>query len=281
MTNDKIQMTNESKIYNNKCQNKKFHHLIFVLWIYFGFCALSFGFIPTVYAATLDLAKMHFLQDDYPSAIQDCQGIVQTGLKNTDTAEAYYLMGLSYLKINEPAKAASSFQDGLSQNPDEELKEKIDLAVGETYFLDNQIQPAYEQFKKILSSNPKTSFAPTLYFHLANCGLKLGLWDDARSYLNKINQEYPLSLEAPFATDILKNGEFYFTIQIGSFINEKNARELYENLKSKGYDAYLSQFERGGSVYHRVRVGKFNLPNEVLAEEEKLKNDGFPTHLWP
>ena len=255
-------------------KKNKFLTLVFA----FSFFLFPFSF---AFAANLESAKMSYLKEDYSEAIIECQNILKYSPPLTLKTETLYLMGLSYLKLNETVKSQEVLQEALNQNPPAELKEKIELALGETYYLNGEIDKAQSQFKKILSDYPKSSFAPTIYFHLGHCALKSGLWDEAKSYFTKINREYPLSLEAPVAQEVLNNSEFYFTIQIGSFINEKNANELCQNLKNKGYDAYLTEFKSSSATYHRVRVGKYDLKSAALNEEEKLKADGFPTHIWP
>lgn len=283
--NDKYQNSKHKINLKFKCQipRRRFCHLVFVICHYFVICALSFGICASAFAdeGRLNQAKMLYLKDDYSNAIIECRNILKYSPSAALKTETLYLMGLSYLKLNDPLQAQQALEEALNLNPSPQLKEKLELGLGETYFLKGETEEAQAQFKKILSIYSKTSYAPTIYFHLGHCALKLGMWEEARGYFNKISQAYPLSFEAPIAADILKNSEFYFTIQIGSFIKEENARQLYQSLKDKGYDAYSTELKTSGTIYHRVRVGKFNLKSEAQAEEAKLKDDGFSTHLWP
>ena len=241
-----------------------------------GICATGFAD-----EGRLEQAKILYLKDDYSNTIIACRNILKLSPPADLKTQTLYLTGLSYLKLGDARQADSAFRNALALNPAPGLREKLELGLGETYFLRGETEEAQIQFKKILSAHPKSAFAPTLYFHLGHCALKLGKWSEAKSYLGKIGREYPLSFEAPIAQDILEKDEFYFTIQVGSFINQESAKQLYQALKDKGYNAYLAEFKSDASVFHRVRVGKFNQRAEAQAEEEKLKEDGFPTHLWP
>jgi len=48
-----------------------------------------------------------------------------------------------------------------------------------------------------------------------------------------------------------------YTIQIGSFKNEADAKRLQNKLKSKGYPAFLKQVTIGQDTWFRLRIGTF------------------------
>lgn len=48
-----------------------------------------------------------------------------------------------------------------------------------------------------------------------------------------------------------------YTIQIGSFKNEADAKKLQNKLKSKGYPAFLKQVTIGQDTWFRLRIGTF------------------------
>ncbi len=68
---------------------------------------------------------------------------------------------------------------------------------------------------------------------------------------------------------------FNYTIQAGSFTNEKNALKLYNLLKKKGYDVYESYKKIHRKKYYRVRVGKFIMLSDVQNMINKLRDDGL------
>jgi len=75
------------------------------------------------------LGWVDYRQGDYKNAIpllEEAAG----GLPNG--ALVRYHLGMSYFAIGEPAKAAEQFKQALNQGPDDELKEKIEVALKKT-----------------------------------------------------------------------------------------------------------------------------------------------------
>lgn len=68
-----------------------------------------------------------------------------------------------------------------------------------------------------------------------------------------------------------------YTIQIGSFKNESDAKKLQNKLKSKGYPAFLKQVTIGEDTWFRLRIGTFETKDQakiygdiLLKREPKL-----------
>ena len=66
-----------------------------------------------------------------------------------------------------------------------------------------------------------------------------------------------------------------FTFQIGAFSNRENAERLRSELNPRFGNAHIMEFEQGGRVLYRVRVGKCSSLNEAIAYETHLKESGF------
>ena len=54
-----------------------------------------------------------------------------------------------------------------------------------------------------------------------------------------------------------------YTIQIGSFKNESDAKNLQNKLKSKGYPAFLKQVTIGEDTWFRLRIGTFETKDQA------------------
>jgi DedD protein len=70
------------------------------------------------------------------------------------------------------------------------------------------------------------------------------------------------------------DGKEAWGAQLGSFSNAQNAERLAQNLRSKGYHAFVSPTGTGSHVLHRVRVGPE--PTRAAAQTliARLKRDG-------
>lgn len=66
-----------------------------------------------------------------------------------------------------------------------------------------------------------------------------------------------------------------FTFQVGSFASRVNAEKLGEELNPRYGNAHIVEFEHGGRVFYRLRVGKAGSLDEAIAYESRLKESGF------
>jgi DedD protein len=65
-----------------------------------------------------------------------------------------------------------------------------------------------------------------------------------------------------------------WAVQLGSFSSRENATKLVQELNAKGYKAFVSRFDSGGKVHHRVRVGPEATRARADALAAKLRRDG-------
>jgi rare lipoprotein A len=66
-----------------------------------------------------------------------------------------------------------------------------------------------------------------------------------------------------------------FTVQVGSFIDEANAKKLAEELRKNFENVYITTLETLTQKYHRVRVGQFENRESALNIAEKISQMGF------
>jgi len=66
-----------------------------------------------------------------------------------------------------------------------------------------------------------------------------------------------------------------YTLQVGSFIDETNARNLADQLRKDFDNVQITTLETSTQKYHRVRVGQFDTRESAEATAEKLSRMGF------
>ena len=66
-----------------------------------------------------------------------------------------------------------------------------------------------------------------------------------------------------------------FTVQVGAFTNEENARRLAEGLRQKWPQVAVVRFDRGDAVFFRVRVGKLGHLSEAKDLQARLREAGL------
>ncbi|MDD3087810.1 MAG: SPOR domain-containing protein, partial [Candidatus Omnitrophica bacterium] len=72
-----------------------------------------------------------------------------------------------------------------------------------------------------------------------------------------------------------------YSVQVGSFANIDNARNLVKKLNSSGYPAYFEERTQGSRRSYRVRVGKLNTRREAEELVKRLSREGHPTKIFP
>jgi len=66
-----------------------------------------------------------------------------------------------------------------------------------------------------------------------------------------------------------------FTLQVGSFVDERKAEKLADELRKTFENVYVMTMETLTQKYYRVRVGQFETQETALSIAEKLSQMGF------
>ena len=227
-------------------------------------------------AASLSRAEALYLQGSYSDSIEECAVNIA---QNKETDKAYYLLGLNYLKLNDPEKAREKLNTLIDNYGSSPYLNSARLSYADSYFMEQDYLKAKTHYENISRNN--LAQAASAYLGLARCALKTGDWQKAKDYAQAIQDKFPQSLEARLAKDLFSAGDFFFSVQVGSFANQKNAQQLTQKLINSQFEAYIDQLNSGKTLLYRVRVGKL----DSRAEAEKLKNTleqkGYPARIYP
>lgn len=256
----------------------KFNVVLLVTWCLGVLVTFSLSF---AYALNLDKAKIYFIKGDYKSAIIEGERIIAGLSDDRGADELYYILGLSYLKDGNYLRASDIFEIILKEFKDSKFKDEANLGLGDTYFLRGDYQKAQGYYKELIKTNPRSKLKPIVYYRLSQIQAKLGNSQLAKEYSDKLNKEFPLNLEAKLNKDLYSLSDIYYTVQVGSFVNPNNARNLCNKLINKGYDAYIQEVAVGGKSTYRVRVGKLTSRFEAVQLENRLTQEGYPTKIYP
>lgn len=264
-------------------QKAKLKMRFLVLALSFGFLIFDFGLTHNSYALDLGKIRADVSGGDYESAIKEGEKILGSLSRDEysrNNDELYYLLGLSYLKQGNYLRASDIFEIIIREFKDSNFKEDARLALADTYFLRGDYSEAQGRYKKLLDTGADTKLKAAIYYRLSQCAAKEGNSESAKGYLDKLKQEFPLSFETVINPDTTTL-DFYYSVQIGSFSSQANARNLTEALLAKGYPAYLEETTSEDKPVYRVRAGKFRLRQEAIDLGNKLSGDGYPTKICP
>ena len=224
--------------------------------------------------------EARFMSGDYTGVITETEGLTGKRRKKGED-EILYLRGRSYLKLGEFENARLEFSKVISKYPRSQISDRVHLSMADSYFEEGNTHEALVGYEKFIKGFPSSQFLNMALFQLGESYLRKGRWQDAKKTLEELRRRYPLSLEGEEADAILKNGEFFFTLQIGSYKYEKNALDAKDALKKKGYNAYISKTELDGRELYRVRVGKCDTIEEVKELQGGLKKEGVASVIFP
>jgi tetratricopeptide (TPR) repeat protein len=252
---------------------KVFAGLVFVY-------VLFFVSVSRVYALNLNKARFYFLNGDYSACINEGEKILAGSANPKELDGLYYLLGLSYLKEGNYLRASDIFEIILKEFKNSPFKDEARLGLGDIYFLNSQYDRAVGSYKDLLAAQPDTKFAGLLYYRLSQCAFKNGNTTEGNDYLRRLRKEFPLNLENIANKDV-SSFTNYYTVQVGSFSNAQNAKNLTQRLTQENYPAYIEQLDSQGKIVYKVRVGKFNLRQEAVELADKLSREGYPTKICP
>ncbi|MDP8233264.1 MAG: SPOR domain-containing protein [Candidatus Saelkia tenebricola] len=228
------------------------------------------------YADKFEDAWVYFLNEKYNISERIVDSLLQS---QNNSPKIYYLKALllsKRLRFEESRVYFEklSFYEGkwkgyaLSGNAD-------------TFFLEGKFEKACLLYSTFLNRFPSSDLTSEAIYKYALCLRKEGNWSQAREYFDRLVKKYPQAISSTYARKILSENEFFFTIQIGSFLNYDNAYNLSKKVSSLGYDAHIKKIVHKGKLYYRVRIGMFQTRVEAENKFKRLAVDGFSGMIYP
>jgi tetratricopeptide (TPR) repeat protein len=208
-------------------------------------------------------AKMResFVNEDYASADKLAVQYLSLNRGKTNTDDVLYLRALSLIKLGRMAEARDVLASLESSSSSLNGKASASASFADTFFYENQYASAYDAYERTMAKYPYSD--QTVYLHSRLSELSARLGKTAVKPLGQIAVE-----EAGI-----------FSVQVGSFSHESNAKALSEKLSRAGFDAFIST-DAAHRLY-RVRVGKASSHEDAVATQSKLKKAGYSTRIYP
>jgi len=242
-------------------------------------CAFTVSSFAYTYSRQVDAALSLMLNADYEAAVDECSRLADTK-NNNIKAEVLLVKGTCLIKMGKYMQARDVLKKAIPYAQGD-LAIELYMGIADTYFMQQEYDNAISVYKQLLTKKANESYLAMLYYKLGKAYQKKSKWVEAEEYFGQLKSKFPKSFEAELIKKSSTGGSF-FTIQVGCFIDKGNAKELYDDLKKKGYEVYLSDFQSKGQKLYRIRVGQF--VSRIAAEytEGKLRNqEDLPTNIFP
>ncbi|MDD3374370.1 MAG: SPOR domain-containing protein [Candidatus Omnitrophica bacterium] len=252
-----------------------------IIYIFIGFCIFFLRNANYVCAATLDDVKTSILREDFGQArILAKEALLGPVTRNQENEIKYYA-ALSDLYLGDYQQARDIFQSIVKETSNSDLYDQSSIGIINTYFLEGHYDQVLKKTDQLLENRRDSNFLSLIYLKKARANLRLARWDEARKILRKIEEEFPDSLEAFTAKQLLEEKQ-YFAVQVGAFLDQNRAEKLVSELKSKGQYGYIVEtIDKNGKKFYRVRIGETTSLEKARNLRNKLADIGYPTIIYP
>ena len=202
--------------------------------------------------------KIHenFLIENYAEVDRLSKDYLSGGSGGPNTEDVLYLEALSLLKLGRGNEARIKFGELENSFTASDRKASASASIADSYYYEGNFEKAAQTYQDTLRKYPNS--------------------DQTTYILYKLRELSPGA--QPLKQHAFEETQF-FTVQVGSFSKIRNANVLIRKLSGHRYDAYTEKDPSSGM--YRVRVGKFKSKTDVLTAESRLKQEGYPTKIYP
>lgn len=250
--------------------------------IIIGFIFFFVSF-KSLFAAELEKIKVYMLQQDYKAAISEGEKLLgKSSSIDPGLDELYYLLAVAYLKDGNLLRASDIFEIIINELKSKRFKQEAMFGLADTYYLRKDLAQAEKEYLNLLKKYPDGKLKAQIYQRLSEVYFNMDKPEEAKVYLEKLKKDFPSNLEVKSDNNLCvlpePVTEIYYSVQVGSFSKELNAKRLVNKLNQKGYEAFI--FEVNNKLF-KVRVGKFKNRSDAKKLSDKLSREGHPVRICP
>ncbi len=115
-----------------------------------------------------------------------------------------YEAAFELLKQQRYTEAGAAFQQFLATFPNSQLADNAQYWLAEAYYVTDQFEVALGQFQIVVTEYPRSRKIPDAYLKIGYSNYELQRWDDARTALMRVRDDYSDSTAARLADQRLK-----------------------------------------------------------------------------
>ncbi len=237
-----------------------------------------FGAVSYASLSDIETAVMN---KDYENSRLLSSKLLRDSNDANERLQAHYYLGLSELRLGKFAESRKSFSLVIQAHPSNELYDKAVAGMIEGLYSSGFYQDSISESERFIHNHSNSAYLSLVYLKMARANLKLMRWEKANELLDKIMKDFPQSMEASIAKQLMEEKQ-YFTVQVGAFEDKTRAFNLSMDLKKDKYYTYLVEtVSPEGKKYYRVRVGQMTSLKKAKELESRLTKLGYPTLIYP
>ncbi len=198
-----------------------------------------------------------FLREDYALVEKLTKPFLRRTHSHPEIDEMVYIRALSLMRLGRMDEARLLLIELEDHGLTPDMKARAAYSLGDSYYFTTGDTKAYQN---ALSQYP--------------------LFDEADSVRLRIRDRHLVLAPALKPLQQMSVAEMpLYSVQVGSFSKERNAKQLLSRLMRARYDANVLRDEY--KEIYRVRVGSYISRHDALILERKLKKEGYPTKIVP
>lgn len=219
--------------------------------------------LPAASKVQLSQARNAYDAGDFARCAQLVEPIINEHPKNPQTAEAFYLRGLSRLRQHNRSESLEDFRKGESLARDPLLKALLDVQIANFAFDDDLFDQAAVRYGRAIKNLPNAPPTDAAYYRHGLSLIRSGKFADGRKFLTELATRYPSSeFVKPAARALAWDGD-YLTVQCGSFNNMDLAHRAAADLRRQSFDALAYPDPTSSFGRYVVRIGRFRTYSEA------------------
>ena len=186
-----------------------------------------------VYDADYSLFQKAFclgLQRDNQGKIAALNSLIQNYPNSSYQDDAFYELGRTYERINQPQMAMNYYKNLISKFPQSNLVNKSLVQLGLVSFNSNDFKGSVDYYKQVVDRSPNTPETQAALAGMKNSYVELNDVDSYFAYANKLGSGTQISVNEQDSLSYQSAEKLYMA-------NDKKARVQFEK--------YLSQFPNG------------------------------------
>lgn len=246
------------------------------------------------------LGQCYFLSGKYDKALDRYGKIIVSYPDDQNYWLARYWKCKSLIAGGSYEEAIASLRSLAISGQKEISKDIILMALGNCHIGMKDYKSAASVYQSLIESRPGSHRTPSAYLLLAKSHQNLGDIEEAKKLYQKVIEGYSQSIEAQQAQKYINSftaasfktpkqpsvapqpqeGEKFFTIQVGAFSKSRNAENLANKIRKKGYSVAVVPPVAGKSRLYKVRVGMFKTRSGAQESARKLaRNEKLDTEV--
>jgi hypothetical protein len=218
---------------------------------------------------------------EVPAILNAC---LTDGFSREEKVQAYYLLTLTHLYLNETINAEHSLLDFLRLNPEYQIKEDVDPMEFINLYKQFRTWPVY-----LIGIKPGGNFTfvhPVRYFSTDNLQTMNGFYTSRLQFQTSLHVEIPLNGRFSFAPELLlANRSYNYNTRLFSYVNvDFVERQMYLetpmvfiwHLRNSGWRPYLNGGISVGQLWSaraQVRRTDINLANQSSEPNSDIRRE--------